>query len=69
MTSFLRCGRFYISYIDLFAKSISLYIGPWTYMAVYRSTSDPNTMLSFSLLPTTEKLRLTCMLWRSTPKG
>ena len=38
-------------------------------MAVYRSTSDPNTMSSFNSLPTSEKLRPTCMLWRSTTKG
>ena len=38
-------------------------------MAVYRSTSDPIMMLSFSFLPTTEKLRPTCMPWSSTTKG
>ena len=37
-------------------------------MAVYRSTSEPNTMVRFSLLPMTEKLWLTSMPWRSTTK-
>ena len=38
-------------------------------MAVYKSSSDPNAMLSFSMLPTAEKLQFTCMPWRSTTKG
>ena len=33
-------------------------------MAVYRSTPDPNMMLSFSLLLATEKLQLMCMPWQ-----
>ena len=30
---------------------IWLYIGPWTYMAVYKSTSDPNMMLGLARYP------------------
>ena len=44
-------------------------VGAFDLYGLYGSTSDPNTMLSFSLLSMTEKLQLTCMLWQSTPKG